>query len=104
MEIGELQHIINSETGVVIYFKNNKCAPCMALRPKVEELVNMNFPKMKFVMVDTISNPKLTSAFNVFANPTILVFFEGKEYIRKSKFIGMSELDQEMERIYKMVF
>jgi len=32
------------------------------------------------------------------------VFFEGREYVRKSKYIGTSELAQEIDRLYQMVF
>lgn len=99
-----LKETIAKTKGIVVYFKNDRCAPCMALRPKVEALVNMEFPELEFLMVDTVQEPLLASAFNVFANPTILVFFEGKEYIRKSKYIGMAELSNEMNRLYTMVF
>lgn len=104
MTVQELKSIVSDQKGVVVYYKSDTCAPCMVLRPKVQDLIRNNFPEMEFVLVDTVMNPELSAAFNVFANPTILVFFEGKEYIRKSKYIGVSELDQEIERIYKMVF
>lgn len=100
----ELKEKVASTTGIVLYFKNDKCAPCMALRPKIEELVLNQFPKMEFLILDTMQQPLLSSAYNVFANPTILVFFEGKEYIRKSKYIGTNELAEDISRFYQMVF
>lgn len=100
----ELKEKVAHTPGLVLYFKNDMCAPCMALRPKVEELVQLQFPKMEFLIVDTVEQPLLSSTYNVYANPTILVFFEGREYIRKSKYIGTSELEQEMDRLYQMVF
>ncbi|MFT5878150.1 MAG: thioredoxin 1 [Salibacteraceae bacterium] len=100
----ELHVLIQEKKGIVVYFKSDTCAPCKALRPKVETLVFENFPEMNFVIVDTMTDPILASAFNVFSNPTILVFFEGKEYLRKSKYIGVSELGGQIDRIYKMVF
>ncbi len=100
----ELKDKVSTSSGIVVYFKNDKCGPCMALRPKVEELLQNEFPKMDFVIVDTVNQPWLASEFNVFANPTILVFFEGREYIRKSKYIGTGELAQEIKRFYEMVY
>ena len=100
----ELKEKVAASPGIVLYFKNDRCAPCMALRPKVEELVYAQFPKMEFLILDTVEQPLLSSEYNVFANPTILVFFEGKEYVRKSKYIGTSELGQDMSRFYNMVF
>jgi len=40
----------------------------------------------------------------VFAAPTILVFFDGRETIRKSRNIGIDELRREIERPYSMIF
>ena len=104
MTVSEVRELIVQKQGVVLYFKNDKCGPCMVLRPKVESLIKEEFPKMNFQIVDIVDTPILASEYNVFANPTILVFFEGKEYIRKSKYIGTLELAQEISRIYKMVF
>jgi thiol-disulfide isomerase/thioredoxin len=104
MTPAELKDKVSQTSGLVIYFKNDKCAPCLALRPKVEELIQLQFPKMEFLIVDTVEHQLLSSEYNVYANPTILVFFEGREYIRKSKYIGTSELEQDIERLYRMVF
>tara|TARA_R110002050_G_scaffold300621_3_gene471028 strand:+ start:2252 stop:2572 length:321 start_codon:yes stop_codon:yes gene_type:complete len=100
----ELKEKVANTPGLVVYFKNDRCSPCLALRPKVEELVRLQFPKMEFLIVDTVQQPLLSSEYQVFANPTILVFFEGREYIRKSKYIGTSELGEEINRLYQMVF
>lgn len=88
----------------VLYFKNNHCPPCKVLRPKIESLINTDFPKLEFVIVDSIKNPELCSEFNVYANPTILVFLEGKEYIRKSKYVSVSQFKGELNRLYTMMF
>jgi thiol-disulfide isomerase/thioredoxin len=100
----ELRDKVNQSQGIVLYFKNDMCAPCLAIRTKVEELMTQKFPKMEFLIVDTVTDPLLSNEFKVFANPTILTFFEGKEYIRKSKYISIDGLGEEIERLYKMVF
>lgn len=100
----ELNQKIKNARGVLVYFKNDFCAPCKALRPKVSDLMEQEFPKMEMVIVDTVTHPALAGQYNVFGNPTILVFFEGREYIRKSKYISMPELQGEVERLYQMVF
>lgn len=100
----ELAIKIKESQGVLVYFKNDFCGPCAALRPKVTELIKKSFPKMEMEIVDSFTNPSLVGQYNVFGNPTLLVFFEGREYIRKSKYISMPELKGEIERYYKMVF
>ena len=100
----ELENKIKESQGVLVYFKNDFCGPCVALRPKVADLIEADFSKMEMVIVDSFTNPSLAGQYNVFGNPTLLVFFEGREYIRKSKYISMPELQGEIERYYKMVF
>ena len=104
MTVQELSNQVANAKGIVLYFKNNQCPPCQILRPKVESLIAEKFPTIDFKIIDAVENPLLSSVYNVFGNPTILVFFEGKEYIRKSKYIAISELEQEINRLYQMVF
>ena len=99
-----IREVISQEAAVLVYFKNDQCAPCMALRPKVEELLTDEFPEIKFIIVDSVENPELNGEFQVFANPTLLVFFDGKEYIRKSKYVSIPELKAEIGRLYGMMF
>lgn len=99
-----IKETIQQEPAVLVYFKNDQCAPCMALRPKVEELLSEKYPKIKFTIVDSVQNPQLNGEFQVFANPTLLVFFDGKEYIRKSKYVSIPELEAEISRLYGMMF
>lgn len=103
MTVEDLKQKVNNSGEIVLYFKNIHCPPCQVLRPKVETLIHTQFPNIDFQVIDTVENPLLSSAYNVFANPTILVFFEGKEYIRKSKYITISELEQEITRLNELM-
>ena len=68
------------------------------------ELIETEFPKIKLIYIKTDKLTELTAQNQVFAVPTILVFFEGREYIRKSRNIGIGELQREIERPYSMMF
>ena len=59
---------------------------------------------MNLVLINSEEHPETTGSFGVFANPTIIVFFEGKEFRRYSKYISINELGGDIERIYEMVF
>jgi len=104
MEIHDIENLIASKTAILLYFYNDACAPCKILRPKVQEMIETHFPKMGFQLVNTEKYSGSAAHFGVFASPTLLVFFEGKEYIRESKNISMGELHDKIERIYGMVF
>jgi thioredoxin-like negative regulator of GroEL len=99
-----LQQQIKDESGLIVYFYSDKCAPCISLRPKVLQMVEDNFPEMKLVFINSVEHPEVTGSFGVFANPTLIVFFEGNEFRRYSKYISINELGGDIERVYDMVF
>jgi thiol-disulfide isomerase/thioredoxin len=104
MEISEIQSLISNKTIVLLYFYNDNCAPCKVLRPKVQEMVTSDFPNIEFRLINAELYPATSAEYGVFASPTLLIFIEGKEYIRESKNISISELHDKIERYYDMVF
>lgn len=100
----QAEALLKREKAVLLYFYNDNCAPCLSLRPKVIEMVGESFPEMKLVFVDSVTYPLVSAHFGVFSNPTLLLFFEGKEYNRLSKYISISQLEEMIERPYGMVF
>lgn len=100
----ELENTILNKPALLAYFYNDACAPCQALRPKVSEMAAEQFPKMELVFINAANNPEITAHFGIFSAPTLLVFFEGKETIRESKYISIPELQSKTERYYRMVF
>ncbi len=92
------------ETAVLGYFSTEKCNVCKVLKPKVAELIDQEFPKMKLVFVDAEKVPEAAAQNRVFTSPTILVFFDGRETIRKSRSIGIDELRREISRPYSLIF
>lgn len=104
INLQNIQDDVKNEIGVILYFYNDDCAPCISLRPKVENLVNERFPKMKMVWVNSKTSPDIPASYGVFANPGILVFFEGKEFRRFSKYLSVLELADAIGRYYEMAF
>ena len=102
--VNEIKEKVRSSETVLLYFKNDNCAPCHVLRPKVRELIDEHFPKVEMVIIDSVESPEFAGEFQVYANPTLVVFFDGKEYIRKSKYVAIPELKAEIGRLYEMMF
>ncbi len=96
--------MIENEQAVLAYFYNNNCAPCISLRPKVEELVAGSFPRLKLVFINSEKHPEITGFYGIFSNPTLIVFLDGKEYRRESKYISILQLEETISRPYNMIF
>ena len=103
MDVDTLKEIIESEPAVAIYFSTPNCGVCQALRPKVEVLFSEKFPAIKFVHVEIDKSPSISGEYSVFSAPTLLVFFEGKEFLRKVRLMGIQELQEKIERPYNML-
>ena len=104
VELKHLQQRISQVPAILLYFYNDQCAPCIALRPKVIELMEHTFPKIELQMINASGSPDITSAYGVFSSPVILVFFDGKEVFRGSKYISTDELENKIARYYSLLF
>jgi len=102
--IEEFEETRNENLGVLFYFSTISCNVGEALEPKVLNLLESNFPKIPFYYIDMNASPEVSAKNSVFVEPTILVFFDGKETIRKSRIISIPELSNAISRIYKLAF
>ena len=55
--LAQVESFVAQNVAVLLYFKNDNCGPCQVLRPKVEELIQSEFPKMKMLVVDSQERP-----------------------------------------------
>jgi len=99
-----LQSILTENTIVLLYFSTSSCSVGEALEPKVRNLISTKFPEIVFYTVDINFLPDISAKYSAFVEPTILVFFYGKETIRKSRNIGVYELQEAIEKRYKLIF
>lgn len=98
--VKELKSMIDRSENLLIYFYNDDCAPCLSLRPKVEEMMRDKFPLMDMAYVNGKKFPDLVGEFNAFGFPVLIFCFEGKEFLRYSKYVSVSELVESIGRIY----
>lgn len=104
ISLEHLENILLETPAVLLYFSTISCNVGEALEPKVHELLSAEFPKIDFYKVDMNFSPEIAAKFSAFVEPTILVFFEGKETIRKSRNVGIHELQSAIFRPYQLIF
>lgn len=102
--LDNFRSIIESEDAVLIYFSHEKCNVCKVLKPKIQKLLEDSFPKMKMFYSDTEFYPEVAAQNSIFTVPTIIIYIDGKEHTRKSRNIGINELEKELERPYNLMF
>lgn len=101
--LDELQSYIRDEMAVLVYFSSPGCGVCQVLRPKVMEAIEEHYPKIKSLHVDLSITPEIGAEYQVLAAPTIILFLDAKEFIRKYRTISVDGLMQEIQRPYAML-
>ncbi len=99
----QINHTLQTHDAVMLYFSAPGCNVCHALKPKLSEAVMKAFPTFVIESVDISQNPEIASAFTVFAIPTVLVFFQGREFLRKSRNMSVGEVISTIERPYHIM-
>jgi len=80
--IENINKTIQENIAVMVYFSAPTCNVCHALKPKLLEELDANFPAFKVESVDISTEEDIAPHFGVFAIPTVLIFLDGKEFLR----------------------
>lgn len=99
----EINKQISTGEPVLIYFSGENCSVCTVLKPKIEEEISKNYPKMKLFEIKADLHKELASNFSVFSIPTILVFFDSKEFFRRGRNLSVAKFVEELKRPYTLL-
>lgn len=102
--LSDFQSIVKNNNAVLFYFSHEKCDVCKVLKPKVKDLINEDFEKIKLFYVDVYQRPEVAAQNGIFISPTILFFCEGNENLRISRNIGVDELRKKIRRPYNLMY
>jgi thioredoxin-like negative regulator of GroEL len=98
LRIEEIQKFTAESGFRLVYFASEACSVCKSMRLEVEaryqERAEMD---LGVVMIEDV--PEARGHYQVFAAPTIHVYFDGQRVYEAGRFLRLEELDQIMERI-----
>jgi thiol-disulfide isomerase/thioredoxin len=104
MILEELKSILEVNQAVMLYFSGKNCNVCKALKPKITEAFKTNLPQIKQIFIDVELQKDIAIEYNIFSIPTILVFFENREFARKSRNLSIPMFIQELQRPYQILY
>ncbi|MDD2549131.1 MAG: thioredoxin family protein [Bacteroidales bacterium] len=96
--------LITQHDSVLLYLSGNDCGVCGILEPKVKELMESKFPKVKLFFLDATINRELAAQLRMLSIPGIIYYADGREVFRASGLIHLSEFERKVERTYKLMF
>ncbi len=72
------KEVLRSNLPVLVGFWAPWCAPCQALPPMMQELIDDYFGKVKVVQLKVDENPNMTEEYRISSIPTLILFEKGK--------------------------
>ena len=94
----EVQQFIQTNQFAFVYVSRVTCSVCHAVFPQLQSLLEHE-PSVSLIKVDADLIPTVAGEFSVFTVPVLLFFVDGKEMIRKARFVVMDELAYQIRQI-----
>lgn len=85
-----------------IYITSTDCGVCHALKPQIQKLM-MSYPAIQLATINAQEVQEVAGRFSVFTVPVLLLFVDGREYVREARIVHMDLLDEKISRIYDLV-
>jgi thioredoxin-like negative regulator of GroEL len=101
--LNEIESLISSNPAVMVYFSSPACNVCHALKPKLIDAININFKEFKIISIDISVQQEVAPHYGVFTVPTVLIFLDGKEFLRKSRNMSVEEVIRQIKRPYEIM-
>ena len=93
----QLETLKASSDPILLYFSTPNCMVCEIMLPKVLEALQ-DYP-YDLIDIDAAEYPEISGQHRVFTAPTLLVFYEGKEVLRESRFIDIDKISHLLDLI-----
>jgi len=101
--LDEVQELVSKELGVLLYFSTPTCNVCHALKPKIIEEFEKNFPLIKLVFIDSTVLPEVAASYQVFSVPTMILFLDSKEFAREGRNVSVPAFVSKVSRVYEIM-
>lgn len=97
--MSELTQKINDSHLSFVYFGHPECSVCHGLKPQVSEKLKSFQSEVNFYEINTAEVPEVAGMYSIMTVPVVLLFVEGKEYLRLARFIPIQPLYDQMTKI-----
>lgn len=94
----EMELKIKEDQLVLFFISRPECGVCTVLKNKVEELTS-SLKGLKTYYINLNNDETVAGQFSIFTIPAILLYADGKEYIREARYISMGLLEDNIKRI-----
>jgi thioredoxin-like negative regulator of GroEL len=103
-EITDIEKLEKRKTSgaVFILFGGKRCNVCHALRPQLENMLELHYQDITSVYIDCEVSPDICAQHNVFSLPAVKFYIEGRKVTEYARSFSVEQLRQSMYRSYTM--
>ena len=94
---------ISNNEMVLLYFGNNTWGVSKDMKPKLEAIAK-EYPKVNILSIDVNKYKEIAAYYEVFTIPAIILYIEGKQFIKEARHISLKEFRNKIDRYYNMIF
>lgn len=98
--LDEMEAFIQENKLAFLYFSQPNCSVCHGLFPQVEQMLQ-KYPNIAKGKMDVSKVPEVAGQYSILTVPVLLLFVEGKEYIREARIVQMQKLNNKISIIYE---
>lgn len=102
--LSDIDKLKKEEISFFVYFSSPSCGVCQVLKPKLMKMMADKYPRIQACQVNTALHPDIAAQLGFYTNPSFIVYLNGQDYIRRSRVISLQQLDESLERPYKLMF
>lgn len=94
----EFETFIKSNELTAVYYSTLLCGVCHAMKPQVEKLFE-KYSKIPIneVIIDEV--PEISSQQTIFSSPALVLYNQGKEFVRQAGYLRLDQIESLLERI-----
>jgi len=97
-DLSSAKKMIQGKDLVFLYISQPNCSVCHGLKPQIEQIL-MCYDDLVQVELDALEVPEVAEAFDVLTVPVLLLYVEGREYLRKARIVNTKEFSYEVSKI-----
>lgn len=96
-----LRQVIASEPYMLLYVTTPDCSVCHADLPRVKKTAD-DFQAPAY-QIDASEMPEAVGQLTLFSSPTVVLFYQGKEFHRQARIIDFEELAYRIGQIQENI-
>jgi len=98
----EMERIIGEEKFVLFYISRPACGVCGALKPKINNIA-ANIDGLQVYYLNLDNDESVAGQYSIFTIPGILVYVDGKEFIREARYISVDDINDQLTRLKSLM-